>query len=679
MTLKVRALRRFYPTAFAEGSRDPALAKRRYVNGDSLQTELELTERRSQDIQTALPLSQRRKLDVPLTITLTQPRLNVLVAILISFLWIQHSFCDEPSNTGLNKWKCRCSSFQGNQRYLLANCSKSCDCHSDSEESAIIWTCICDPNGFPIVTAVGHNLHCFNACNCIWGTTRMPQGSKKQISSKIVVVVLSICVVCTTIAFLTSVVCHIYRRERERPIQSPMISSDKETSYSSSTNLISHRTSPVPETKVTITSPISNIKGCFQKASFLFGSPRETFHGNIIQFSFAELENATGSFSASNLIGLGGSSYVYRGRLKDGSDVAVKRLKDQRGPDSEFFTEIELLSRLHHCHLVPLVGYCSELKGKNVQRLLVFDYMTNGNLRDCLDGVFGENMDWSTRVTIALGAARGLEYLHEAAAPRILHRDVKSTNILLDKSRQAKITDLGMAKNLRADDHPSCSDSPARMHGTFGYFAPEYAIFGRASPESDVFSFGVVLLELISGRQPILKSAGKEESLVIWASSRLQDSRRVIMELVDPRLKGNFPVEEVHIMAYLAKECLLLDPDTRPTMSEVVQILSSISPGKSRRRINIPVSLFQEPEDTEKQRHAPSSRFPASNSLPVGIYHNLHAGNENKDVHAVSTEQMESFLLSTSKCESSHASKDEMEDLTEPRFESFFMKNVDFP
>ncbi|XP_061376722.1 receptor-like serine/threonine-protein kinase NCRK [Gastrolobium bilobum] len=608
-----------------------------------------------------------------------KPQLKVAVAIAISLLWIQNSFCGESSDSGLNKWKCRCSSFQGNLRYSLANCSKSCDCHSDAEEGASIWTCICDPNGFPKVTADGRNPYCFNACNCNWGIARIPLGSKKHISTKIVVVILLICVTCTTIAFLASVVCYVWRRERG-PIQSPMISSDKETSYSSPSNLLSHRTSSVPETKVTINSPISHIAGCFLKASFLFGSPREIFHGNIIQFSFAELENATENFSASNLIGLGGSSYVYRGRLKDGSNVAVKRLKHQVGPeaDSEFFTEIELLSRLHHCHLVPLIGYCSELKGKNVLRLLVFEYMPNGNLRDRLDGVFGKNMDWATRVTIALGAARGLEYLHEAAAPRILHRDVKSTNILLDENWQAKITDLGMAKNLIADDLPSCSDTPEILQGTFGYFAPEYAIIGRASLESDVFSFGVVLLELLSGRQPIHKSAGKEECLVIWATPRLQDSKRLMKELVDPKLKGNFPEEEVQIMAYLAKECLLLDPDTRPTMREVVQILSSISPGKYKRRRNIPVGIFQEPE---KQGQAPSSRFSARNLPLQGVDQKLLVGNENKDVDTVSisTEYMKSLILFSTKGESWHATEEEMVDLTEPQFESFCMTNVNFP
>ncbi|KAK7404750.1 hypothetical protein VNO78_05706 [Psophocarpus tetragonolobus] len=604
---------------------------------------------------------------------------KIALALVISLVGIQHSFCDETSDTSsLNKWRCRCS-FQGNQSYSLANCSKSCDCRSDAEESESEWTCICDSNGYPQVAVDGHSPNCFNGCNCTWGSVSRPGGSKKHVSSKIVIVVLLICVICTTMAFLVSLICHVYRRDR-CTVQSPIFSTDKETSSGSTANLISHRsgTSSVPETKFTINSSICHITGCFQKASFLFGSPKETYPGSIIQFSLTELENATENFSSSNLIGLGGSSYVYLGRLKDASNVAVKRLKDQGGPeaDSAFFKEIELLSRLHHCHLVPLLGYCSELKGKHVQRLLVFDYMANGNLRDCLDGVSGKHIDWATRVMIAIGAARGLEYLHEAAAPRILHRDVKSTNILLDENWQAKITDLGMAKNLRSDDLPSCSNSPARMQGTFGYFAPEYAIVGRASLESDVFSFGVVLLELISGRQPIHKSTGKEESLVIWATPRLQESRRVISELIDPQLKGNFPEEEVQVMAYLAKECLLLDPDTRPTMSEVVQILSSISPGKSRRRRNIPPSLFQEPEDAEKQRQATPSKFPTHSSLPIYIDHNLSVEKKNKAEDAASDEYMESLILFTSKSEGSCASEEEIVDLTEPRFESFCITNT---
>ncbi|PKU78449.1 Receptor-like serine/threonine-protein kinase NCRK [Dendrobium catenatum] len=141
-----------------------------------------------------------------------------------------------------------------------------------------------------------------------------------------------------------------------------------------------------------------------------------------------------------------------------------------------------------------------------------------------------------------------------------------------------------MAKYLMSDDHPSCSSSPARMLGTFGYFAPEYAIVGKASLKSDVFSYGVVILELISGRQPIQKSAKGDESLVIWATARLNDSKLVVTELPDPLLKGNFPEEEMQIMAHLARECLQWDPDSRPTMTEIVQILTTIAPEKYQRR-----------------------------------------------------------------------------------------------
>ncbi|GJM89986.1 hypothetical protein PR202_ga06220 [Eleusine coracana subsp. coracana] len=324
-------------------------------------------------------------------------------------------------------------------------------------------------------------------------------------------------------------------------------------------------------------------------ADFLCGCPlifsdeSGTFPGVIIRFSLSELEQATGKFSDEHLIGVGGSSKVYRGQLADGKVVAVKKLRPLGGADEdyEFLSEIELLSRLNHCHVVPLLGYCSESQGRQLERLLVFECMSNGNLRDCLDLKQGKKaMEWQTRVSVALGAARGLEYLHEAAAPRILHRDIKSTNILLDDKFRAKITDLGMAKCLMNDGVTSCSSSPARMLGTFGYFAPEYAIVGKASLKSDVFSFGVVILELITGRQPIHKSPSTrtDESLVIWATSRLQDSRLVVSELPDPTLQGKFPAEEMQIMAHLARECLQWDPESRPTMTEVVHILSTIAP-----------------------------------------------------------------------------------------------------
>ncbi|PON42611.1 Serine/threonine protein kinase [Parasponia andersonii] len=528
------------------------------------------------------------------------------------------------------------------------------------------------------------------------------QSSKKHISSRAVVIILLLCVILTTLAFLFSVACYFYRRDK-CAIQPPVFSSDRETSFNSATNLINHRIFSLPEIKVPIDSPIKHITGCFHKSSCLLGSKTGAIHGVIIQFTYSELQNATEKFSNSSLIGVGGSSYVYRGKLKDGRTVAIKQLKNQKGPDADtvFSKEIELLSRLNHCHVVPLVGYCCESHGKHAERLLVFEYIPNGNLRDCLDGALGKTMDWATRVAIAIGAARGLEYLHEAAAPRILHRDVKSTNILLDEELRAKITDLGMAKHLRADGLFSSSNSPARMEGTFGYFAPEYAIIGRASLKSDVFSFGVVLLELITGRPPIHKRSGKgEESLVIWATPRLQDSSRIIVELADPHLDGKFPEEEMQIMAYLAKECLLLDPDTRPTMGEVVQILSTIAPERSR-RTNISVNFSQRSsaygthseecidrpdwnhiskqhinvegfQDVEELKRVMSYER-SGHSLPLDVDRALCI--ENNVENEISAEYMERLVLLASKARSWRAVDHETIDLTEPRFESFRMGN----
>ncbi|CAB4282761.1 unnamed protein product [Prunus armeniaca] len=586
------------------------------------------------------------------------------------------------STSNATDWTCRCSlSYQGNQSYTLEPyCSASCNCSQDAGSSTR-WTCICAADQLPKVAADSHDTNCFTACNCTYGSLNAAKSSKNHIPSKVVVIILLVCVILTTLAFLASVACYFCRRNK-CPIQPPLFSSDKETSCNSATNLISHKSSSVFETRINMDSPIN--KGCF--TSCLFKSKIRATPGAIIQFSYFELESATDKFSNSNLIGLGGSSYVYRGQLKGGRIVAVKRLKAQQGPDSDsvFITEvishpaIEMLSRLHHYHVVPLLGYCFETHGKNAERLLVFEYMNNGNLRDCLDGDVGKNMDWGTRVAIAIGAARGLEYLHEAAAPRILHRDVKSTNILLDENWQAKITDLGMAKRLKADGLPSASSSPARMQGTFGYFAPEYAIVGRASLKSDVFSFGVVLLELITGRKPIHKSSSKgEESLVIWATPRLLDSRRVITELADPDLAGNFPEEEMQIMAFLAKECLLLDPDARPNMSEVVQILSTIVPERSKRR-NFPVNLFQHMgtdghKDAEELRRARSSKGSVRCSLPLDIDRNLCA---ERRTDTVSDNYMERLILLTSNARSWRASDDETVDLTEPRFESFCLANA---
>ncbi|KAL9270271.1 Receptor-like serine/threonine-protein kinase NCRK-like protein [Drosera capensis] len=478
-------------------------------------------------------------------------------------------------------WNCTCTSASEVSVSILiaSNCSTSCDCQpADGGSSGDRWTCGCNSGELPDVAA---DSNCFTACDCSSGPLTESQAHSRSISGKIVLIILLECLGLGVFAAVGFLIWYIRRRGGSKPLN---LFSDKGLSCNSTVNLISHELSSAGKSSSSLGLAPNIMSGCF---GILFRSKEGSIRATIIQFSYSELVQATNRFSDANLVGLGGSSHVYRGYLKNGKVVAVKRFKTPGGPDADyvFLTEIELLSRLNHYHVVPLLGFCSETLGKQTERLLVFDYMPNGNLRECLDGTSGKFLDWNTRGAIALGAARGLEYLHEASAPRILHRDVKSTNILLDEKWRPKITDLGMAKRLNTDGFPSCSSSPARMQGTFGYFAPEYAIVGRSSLKSDVFSFGVVLLELITGRKPISTSVDKgQESLVLWASARLQKSRRVIAELADPQLNGHFAEEEMQIMAFLAKECLLLDPDSRPNMSEVVQILSTIQPKPSKRR-----------------------------------------------------------------------------------------------
>ncbi|KAJ6793027.1 receptor-like serine/threonine-protein kinase NCRK [Iris pallida] len=586
-------------------------------------------------------------------------------------------------------WRCLCAaSPQGVLNYSPAsNCSSSCNCVPDEEADRGGWNCSCASDATAQPYGNIHDTYCFTSCNCTYDSPRTPTTPQKRMFNKGVVVILLLCVVLTTIAFLVSVACYFYRKDKFSA-QPPVFSSVKEASWNSATNLISHQSASFPEWQTKATLHKSPITAFMHRLLLTFRRERGMFPGAIIQFSFVELEQATEKFSRSNLIGFGGSSNVYRGQLKDGRVVAIKKLNLPGGSkeDNGFLNEIEIISRLNHCHVVPLLGYCSEYHGKQFERLLVFEFMSNGNVRECLDAAQGkEPMDWATRVGIALGAARGLEYLHEAAAPRILHRDIKSTNILLDEKFRAKITDLGMAKHLMNEDHASCSNSPARMLGTFGYFAPEYAIVGKATLQSDVFSFGVVLLELISGRQPIHRSTNRtDESLVIWATARLRDSKMVVAELPDPLLKGNFPEEEMQTMAHLARECLQWDPDSRPSMSEVVQTLSTIAPGKSKRK-NTPAVLFTSSSPRNSRNlveiEKPHVGQPASErvhdrrSLPLAVESNLCQEQQNTETVS-STEYMERLIFLTSPSQSWRSSDEDAVHLTEPRFESFMQVNI---
>uniref|UniRef100_A0A0E0KXD5 non-specific serine/threonine protein kinase n=1 Tax=Oryza punctata TaxID=4537 RepID=A0A0E0KXD5_ORYPU len=315
------------------------------------------------------------------------------------------------------------------------------------------------------------------------------------------------------------------------------------------------------------------------KTNYSAGSPKlkacmsDISMGNSRFFTYQELYQITDAFSAHNLLGEGGFGSVYKGHLPDGNQVAVKQLKDGGGQgEREFQAEVEIISRVHHRHLVSLVGYCIS----NNQRLLVYDFVPNNTLHYHLHGHGRPVLDWSARVKIAAGAARGIAYLHEDCHPRIIHRDIKSSNILLDNNFEAHVADFGLARlALDAVTHVT-----TRVMGTFGYMAPEYASSGKLTERSDVFSFGVVLLELITGRKPVDASRPLgDESLVEWARPLLTQAIETgnLEELVDPRLERNFNEAEMFRMIEAAAACVRYSASRRPRMSQVVRALDSLA------------------------------------------------------------------------------------------------------
>ncbi|KAE9595236.1 hypothetical protein Lal_00009276 [Lupinus albus] len=290
-------------------------------------------------------------------------------------------------------------------------------------------------------------------------------------------------------------------------------------------------------------------------------------------FTYEELTQATNGFSAQNMLGEGGFGCVYKGLLVDGREVAVKQLKIGGGQgEREFRAEVEIISRVHHRHLVSLVGYCISKH----QRLLVYDYLPNDTLHYHLHGENRPVLDWPTRVKVAAGAARGIAYLHEDCHPRIIHRDIKSSNILLDQNFEARVSDFGLAK-LALDTYTHIT---TRVMGTFGYMAPEYATSGKLTEKSDVYSFGVVLLELITGRKPVDTSQPiGDESLVEWARPLLTEALESedFEILVDSRLGKDYNRNGMFQMIEAAAACVRHSAVKRPKMSQVVRALDSLN------------------------------------------------------------------------------------------------------
>ncbi|RDX88971.1 Receptor-like cytosolic serine/threonine-protein kinase RBK2, partial [Mucuna pruriens] len=284
-------------------------------------------------------------------------------------------------------------------------------------------------------------------------------------------------------------------------------------------------------------------------------------------FEYQELVTATSNFLPENLIGKGGSSKVYRGCLPDGKELAVKILKPSDDVLMEFILEIEIITTLHHKNIISLLGFCFE----NGNLLLVYDFLSRGSLEENLHGSKKNSLlfGWSERYKVAVGVAEALDYLHSKDDQPVIHRDVKSSNVLLSEDFEPQLSDFGLAKWASTlSSHISCTD----VAGTFGYLAPEYFMYGKVNDKIDVYAFGVVLLELLSGRKPISGDYPKgQESIVMWASPILNSGK--VLQLLDPSLGDNYDNEEMEKMVLAATLCIKRAPRARPQMSLISKIL----------------------------------------------------------------------------------------------------------
>ncbi|XP_076948236.1 serine/threonine-protein kinase PBL34-like [Bidens hawaiensis] len=296
------------------------------------------------------------------------------------------------------------------------------------------------------------------------------------------------------------------------------------------------------------------------------------------KFAFNDLKMATRNFRPESLLGEGGFGCVFKGWIEEngtapvkpgtGLTVAVKTLNhDGLQGHKEWLAEVNYLGDLIHPNLVKLIGYCIE----DDQRLLAYEFMPRGSLENHL---FRRSLPlpWSIRIKIALGAAKGLAFLHEEAKRPVIYRDFKTSNILLDAEYNAKLSDFGLAKDAPEGDKTHVS---TRVMGTYGYAAPEYVMTGHLTAKSDVYSFGVFLLEMLTGRRSMDKNRPNgEHNLVEWARPHLGERR--FYKLIDPRLEGHFSIKGAQKAAQLAARCLSRDPKVRPLMSEVVESLKPL-------------------------------------------------------------------------------------------------------
>jgi serine/threonine protein kinase len=362
----------------------------------------------------------------------------------------------------------------------------------------------------------------------------------------------------------------------------------------------------------------------------------------LLKFTFNELKSATRNFRPESVLGGGGFGYVFKGWIEEngtaavkpgtGLTVAVKTLNpDGLQGHKEWLAEVNFLGQLRHANLVKLIGYCIE----DNQRLLVYEYMPRGSLENHL---FRRALPlpWSTRMKIALGAAKGLEFLHGGAEKAVIYRDFKTSNILLDSEYNAKLSDFGLARDGPEGDKTHVS---TRVMGTYGYAAPEYVMTGHLTSKSDVYSFGVVLLEMLTGRRSIDKHRSNgEQNLVEWARPYLVDKRK-LYRLVDPRLSGHYSIKGAQKVAQLAHYCLSRDPKARPTMNDVVEVLTPLLSLKDTASSSFNYQALQSQHQSQRS-HMPngirlrsskdSNGTAVANGSPMSAYHQSPKQNGNE-------------------------------------------------
>ncbi|KAG0477982.1 hypothetical protein HPP92_012701 [Vanilla planifolia] len=392
-------------------------------------------------------------------------------------------------------------------------------------------------------------------------------GRRKSSSFPLVVIAVSVLAAICAISLLSFLsVCHYKKKQQHfNRVQSP------------NTTIIHPRHSGSDPDVVKITVAGTSGGPTSESYSQASSGPRDVHvveTGNMV-ISIQVLRNVTNNFAEENVLGRGGFGTVYKGELHDGTKIAVKRMESgvlgTKGLN-EFTSEIAVLNKVRHRNLVSLLGYC--LDGS--ERLLVYEYMPQGTLsrhlfdwkEECL-----RPLEWKKRLSIALDVARGVEYLHSLAHQSFIHRDLKPSNILLGDDMKAKVADFGL---VRLADGKGCSVE-TRLAGTFGYLAPEYAVTGRVTTKADVFSYGVILMELITGRKALDESQPEESVHLVTWFRRMQLNRESFRKAVDPAIDSDESLASICTVGELAGHCCAREPHQRPDMGHAVNVLSGLA------------------------------------------------------------------------------------------------------